>query len=103
MEGKINQATENRKRLMMHQPGLHHIPKYRPNSSAGFAPRNPRPPMSRPNFPNHSGGNLRPGGNNHYNHGNSNKFNRAPPRPTNPNNNTAPRTGSNAIPVAGKD
>ncbi|KAK1629550.1 hypothetical protein QYE76_003865 [Lolium multiflorum] len=52
-----------------------------------------------------------PGGhhnNSHYNHNNNNNFNRAPPRApnTNTNNNntnTAPRTGSNAIPVATKD
>ena len=30
MEGKINQANENRKRRMMHHPGTHHTPKYRP-------------------------------------------------------------------------
>src|SRR3954469_5445222 len=38
MEGKFNQANENRKRRMMHQPGTHHTPKYRPNPSPGFAP-----------------------------------------------------------------
>ncbi|KAK1614413.1 hypothetical protein QYE76_019930 [Lolium multiflorum] len=58
------------------------------------------------------GGNPRPGGphhnsNNHnsYVHHNNN-FNRAPPRAPNNNNNntnTAPRTGSNAIPVGTKD
>ncbi|KAK1663700.1 hypothetical protein QYE76_051859 [Lolium multiflorum] len=55
--------------------------------------------------------NPRPGGhNNHNNHSyqnNTNNFNRAPTRApgnNNPNNtNTAPRTGSNAIPVATKD
>src|SRR3954464_5728576 len=31
MEGKINQANENRKRRMMNQPGTQHTPKYRPN------------------------------------------------------------------------
>src|SRR3954469_21221049 len=46
MEGKINQASENRKRRMMHQPRPHHTPKYHPSSSAGIAPRNNRPPMS---------------------------------------------------------
>src|SRR3954463_7937608 len=45
MEGKINQATENRKSRIMHQPRPHHTPKYRPSSSAGFAPRNTRTPM----------------------------------------------------------
>ncbi|KAK1695290.1 hypothetical protein QYE76_011987 [Lolium multiflorum] len=71
MEGKLNQANENRKRRMMHQSG----------------PSNAR------------------GG--HTNNYNNNNFNRAPPRAPNNNNNnntnTAPRTGSNAIPVATKD
>ncbi|KAK1607211.1 hypothetical protein QYE76_030884 [Lolium multiflorum] len=67
---------------------------------------------SRPGFQNRSGGNPRPGGPHHnsnnpnsYVHHNSN-FNRAPPRAPNTNNNntnTAPRTGSNAIPVGTKD
>ncbi|KAK1610775.1 hypothetical protein QYE76_034448 [Lolium multiflorum] len=56
-------------------------------------------------------GNPRPGGhhnhNNHHNYqNNTNNFNRAPMRAPNNNNNstnTAPRTGSNAIPVATKD
>src|SRR3954467_14577740 len=38
MEGKINQANENRKHRMMNQPGTHHTPTYRPNPSAGYAP-----------------------------------------------------------------
>ncbi|KAK1647188.1 hypothetical protein QYE76_064993 [Lolium multiflorum] len=58
--------------------------------------------MSRPGFQNRSGGNPRPGGPYH-----NNNHNRAPqraPANNNPNNsNTAPRTGSNAIPVAPKD
>ncbi|KAK1612368.1 hypothetical protein QYE76_036041 [Lolium multiflorum] len=61
-------------------------------------------------FQNRSGGNPRPGGhhNNNSNYNNNNNFNRAPPRApnnnnNNNNNNTAPRTGSNAIPVATKD
>src|SRR4051812_34731207 len=33
IEGKINQANENRKRRMMHHLGNHQTPKYRPNSS----------------------------------------------------------------------
>src|SRR5215216_7139416 len=75
MEGKINQANENRKRRMMHQPGTHHTPKYRPNLSPGFAPRNNRPLMNRPTYPNR--GNPRPVGN-HNNPGNSSNFNRPP-------------------------
>ncbi|KAK1628552.1 hypothetical protein QYE76_002867 [Lolium multiflorum] len=80
MEGKLHQANENRKRRMMNR--------------------------------NRSGGNPRPGGPHHnsnnpnsYVHHNNN-FNRAPPRApntTNNNTNTAPRTGSNAIPVGTKD
>src|SRR3954471_24018695 len=85
-EGKINQANENRKRRMMHQPGTHHTPKYRPNPSAGYAPRNNRPPMTRPNYPNRGGGNPRPGGNHNNNPGNSYNFNHAPPKVNNPTN-----------------
>ncbi|KAK1605799.1 hypothetical protein QYE76_029472 [Lolium multiflorum] len=62
--------------------------------------------MSRPGFQNGSGGNPRPGGHhNNSNYNNNNNFNRAPPRAPNNNNNTntAPRTGSNTIPVATKD
>src|SRR4051812_16367631 len=106
MEGKINQANENRKRRMMHQPGTHHTPKYCPNPSLGFAPRTNRPPMNRLTYPNHGGGNPRPGGN-HNNPGNPSNFNRAPPKFNNnniaTNTNTTPRTGSNVVPVAAKD
>src|SRR3954469_23849259 len=100
MEGKINQANENLKRRMMHQQGTHHTPKYRPNLSTGFAPRNNRPPMNRPTYPNRGGGN-------HNNPGKPNNLNRAPPKFNNNNvannTNTAPRTGSNVVPIAGKD
>ncbi|KAK1680316.1 hypothetical protein QYE76_041164 [Lolium multiflorum] len=66
--------------------------------------------MSRPSYQNRSGGNPRPGShhnnpsNSNYVHHNNN-FNRAPIRaPANTTNpNTAPRTGSNAIPVTPKD
>ncbi|KAK1613744.1 hypothetical protein QYE76_019261 [Lolium multiflorum] len=81
MEGKLNQANENRKRRMMHQSGPSNAQKYRPSSSGG-------------------------GHHNNSNYHNNNNFNRAPPRAPNNNNNnsnTAPRTGSNAIPVATKD
>src|SRR3954463_16709400 len=67
MEGKINQANENRKRRMMHQPGTHHTPKYHPNPSPGFAPRTNRPSMNHPTYPNRGGGNPRPGGNHNNN------------------------------------
>ncbi|KAK1693874.1 hypothetical protein QYE76_010571 [Lolium multiflorum] len=112
MEGKLHQANENRKRRMMNQSGPSNTPRFRPSSNSGFNPRNTKPQnqMSRPGFQNRSGGNPRPGGphhNNNYVHHNSN-FNRAPPRApnnnqNNNNTNTAPRTGSNAIPVATKD
>ncbi|KAK1677427.1 hypothetical protein QYE76_038275 [Lolium multiflorum] len=87
MEGKLNQANENRKRRMASQSGSSHPQKFRPSSSGGFNPRHNKPPMqnSRPGYQNRSGGNSKPGG---YN--------------TNTNTNTNPRTGSNAIPVANK-
>ncbi|KAK1667902.1 hypothetical protein QYE76_056061 [Lolium multiflorum] len=108
MEGKLHQANENRKRRMMNQSGPNNTPRYRPNSSGGFTPRNNKPhvPLSRPSFQNRSGGHPRPGGhhNNNNHHANNNNFNRAPIRaPSNHNNNTAPRTGSNTVPVAPKD
>ncbi|KAK1692446.1 hypothetical protein QYE76_009143 [Lolium multiflorum] len=112
MEGKLHQANENRKRRMMNQSGPSNTPRFRPSSNSGFNPRNTKPQnqISRPGFQNRSGGNPRPGGphhNNNYVHHNNN-FNRAPPRApnhnqNNNNTNTAPRTGSNAIPVATKD
>ena len=46
MEGKINQANDNRKRRMMQQSGSSSHQKYRPKPSAGYALRNNRPPMS---------------------------------------------------------
>ena len=98
MEGKLNQANENRKRRMMHQSGPTTASKFRPSSSGGFAPRPNKPPMptSRPNFPNRGGGHPRPAGNPNFNH--------APPRfPSNLNANTNPRTGSNAVPIAPRD
>jgi hypothetical protein len=105
MEGKLNQANENRKRRMANQSGSSHPQKFRPSSSGGFNPRHNKPPMqnSRPGYQNRSGGNSKPGGYNpNYN---NNNYNRAPPRAPNTNNtntNTNPRTGSNAIPVANK-
>ncbi|KAK1617025.1 hypothetical protein QYE76_022542 [Lolium multiflorum] len=81
MEGKLNQANENRKRRMMQQSGPSNAPRYRPSSSGG-------------------------GHHNNSNYNNNNNFKRAPPRAPNNNTNntnTAPRTGSNAIPVATKD
>ncbi|KAK1643205.1 hypothetical protein QYE76_061010 [Lolium multiflorum] len=107
MEGKLNQANENRKRRMMHQSGPSHTPKYRPAQAevlpqkhqapdADFTPRIPEPEWRKP----------QPGG-----HHNSNQLpeqhQQLQPRNASPqhqqNTNTAPRTGSNAIPVANKD
>ncbi|KAK1669418.1 hypothetical protein QYE76_057577 [Lolium multiflorum] len=110
MEGKLNQANENRR--MMQQGGPSNTSRYRPSSSGGFPPRSNKPPtpMSRPGFQHRSGGNSRPGGHHNNNHGNSNyvhhntNFNRSDESPPNNNNtNTAPRTGSNAVPVTPKD
>src|SRR4051812_23611605 len=42
MEGKINQANENLKSRMMHQPGTHHTPNYRPNPSLEDLPQGTR-------------------------------------------------------------
>src|SRR4051812_46174490 len=106
MEGKLNQANENRKRRMMHQSGPNNASKYRPNSSGGVSPRPNKPPvpMSRPNFPNRSRRHPRPGGNNNHHANNNKHFNRAPPIfPGNNNTNTAPRTGRNALLIAPKD
>ena len=88
MEGKINQANDNRKRRMMHQNGPNNAQKHRPSASGGYAPRPSRPPVptSRPNYPNHNGGHPKPGSNN------NNNF-----------NNNAPKTGSNAVPLAPRD
>src|SRR4051812_7907979 len=101
MEGKINQANENSKRRIMHQPGTHDTPTYRPNPSPGFSPRTNRPPMNRSTNPNR--GNPRPGGN----HNNPSNFNCPLPKFNNnnvaTNINTTPRTGSNVVPVAAKD
>ena len=52
MEGKINEENNNRKCRMMQQSGSSSHQKYRPNPSPGYAPRNNRPPMSRPSYPN---------------------------------------------------
>ncbi|KAK1643666.1 hypothetical protein QYE76_061471 [Lolium multiflorum] len=61
---------------------------------------------SRPGYQNRSGGNSKPGDYNNHNYNNNYYYNRAPPRAPNNNNNnntnTAPRTGSNAVPVANK-
>ncbi|KAK1615195.1 hypothetical protein QYE76_020712 [Lolium multiflorum] len=107
MEGKLNQANENRKRRMMHQRAQRTPPSFA-RLKRGFTLRTTAtgtdvaPPVIEP-----EGGNPRTGGH-HHNSSNfvhhNNNFNRAPTRaPANPNTNTAPRTGSNAIPVASKD
>ncbi|KAK1667237.1 hypothetical protein QYE76_055396 [Lolium multiflorum] len=111
MEGKLNQANENRKRGMMQQSGPSNTSRYRPSSSGGFPPETTshQPRCHAPVFST-GAENSRPGGHHNNNHGNNNyvhhntNFNRAPMRaPANNNNNTAPRTGSNAVPVTPKD
>ncbi|KAM0878313.1 hypothetical protein ACQ4PT_034962 [Festuca glaucescens] len=103
MEGKLHQANENRKRRMMHQNGPSNAQKYRNNSPGGFAPRHNKPPVStfRSNFTHNNGGHPKPGGNNsNNNHHNNNNHQNGN---NNNNPNTAPRTGSNAVPVTPKD
>ncbi|KAK1679656.1 hypothetical protein QYE76_040504 [Lolium multiflorum] len=105
MEGKLHQANENRKRRMMNQNGPHHTQKYRNNSSGGFTPRYNKPPAQnyRPNYPNNNGGPPKPGGNNNNNKHNNPNNNNNHPNGNHNNPNTAPRTGSNAVPVNPKD
>jgi hypothetical protein len=90
MEGKLKQASENRKRRMMYQGNSSNSQKPRGNPSLGFVPRPNRAPApaSRPNYPN------RPGGNN---------FNRTPANSSGNNfNPTAPRpSGTPALPQSG--
>ncbi|KAK1695923.1 hypothetical protein QYE76_012620 [Lolium multiflorum] len=101
MEGKLNQANENRKRRMMHQSGPSNTPKFRPSSSGGFTPETTSTEeMSRPGYQNRSeetpGREATTTTSNNFVHHNNN-FNRAPMRaPANNNNNTntAPRTGA---------
>ncbi|KAK1628768.1 hypothetical protein QYE76_003083 [Lolium multiflorum] len=111
MEGKLHQANENRKRRMMNR-----VAQNAPDialAQAGFAPKQQQAPATKCRAPvfKPERGNPRPEAppqqqqQNSYVHHNSN-FNRAPPRAPNTNNhntNTAPRTGSNAIPVGTKD
>ncbi|KAK1616826.1 hypothetical protein QYE76_022343 [Lolium multiflorum] len=81
MEGKLNQANENRKRHEDFTPGLSK-PEWR-------KPQARRPPQQQPQLPEpHQQLQPRPN---------------ASPNANNNNTNTAPRTGSNAIPVATKD
>ncbi|KAK1665739.1 hypothetical protein QYE76_053898 [Lolium multiflorum] len=102
MEGKLHQANE--KRRMMNQNGPHHTQKYRNNSSGGFTPRHNKPPAQnyRPNYSNNNGGPPKPGGNHNHHSNNNNSHpnnNNNHPNGNNNNPNTAPKTGSNVIPV----
>ncbi|KAK1612206.1 hypothetical protein QYE76_035879 [Lolium multiflorum] len=103
-EGKLNQANENRKRRMMHSgPSNAHI------ALAQVSLRETTEAPMQTSRPGYRTGVEETQGEatttkNYHNH--NNNFNRAPPRAPNTNNNntnTAPRTGSNAIPVATKD
>ncbi|KAK1665581.1 hypothetical protein QYE76_053740 [Lolium multiflorum] len=84
MEGKLHQANENRKRRMMNQSGPSNTPRTGAEETQGQEAPTTTTTMCT-----------------------TNNHNRAPqraPANNNPNNsNTAPRTGSNAIPVAPKD
>ncbi|KAK1697351.1 hypothetical protein QYE76_014048 [Lolium multiflorum] len=106
MEGKLNQANENRKRRMMHESGPSNTSKFRPSSSGGFTPRNNRPPAQMSSGYRTGAEETQTGGH-HHNNNNFVHTQQLQPRPdkspANPNTNTAPRTGSNAIPVAPKD
>ena len=48
VEGRINQANENRKRRMMLQNGPNNLQKYRPSSSTRVAPRPEEPLVQMP-------------------------------------------------------
>ena len=94
MEGKINQAHENRKRRMMNQNGPNKVQKFCTSTHVQIYRPNP------------NGGYQKPGGNNNYasNNNNTSNFNHAPPKYKNvANSNNAPMTGNNALPVAAKD
>ncbi|KAK1670538.1 hypothetical protein QYE76_058697 [Lolium multiflorum] len=84
MEGKLNQANENRKRRMMNEWA-------------------PMPETYRPNYTHNNGGHPKPGGNNNNSHNNNNNHTSNHNNGNNNNTNTGPRTGSNAIPVTPKD
>jgi hypothetical protein len=90
MEGKLKQASENRKCRMMYQGNSSNSQKPRGNPSSGFVPRPNRAPAPapRPNYPNH------PGGNN---------LNRTPANSSGNNfNSTTPRSGGTpALPPLG--
>ncbi|KAK1620515.1 hypothetical protein QYE76_026032 [Lolium multiflorum] len=107
MEGKLHQANKNRKRRMMNQNGPSNAQKYRNNSSGGFTPRNNKSPAQtyRPNYTNNNGGPPKHGGNNNNNQNNNNHTNNNnhPNGNNNNNPNTAPRTGSNVVPINPKD
>ncbi|KAK1625998.1 hypothetical protein QYE76_000313 [Lolium multiflorum] len=85
MEGKLHQANENRKRRMMHQSGPSNTPRTGVEDTPGqeattttaTTPTTTTPTSTAPR--------------------------QEPPNNNNNNTNTAPRTGSNAIPVTPKD
>ncbi|KAK1630480.1 hypothetical protein QYE76_004795 [Lolium multiflorum] len=110
MEGKLHQANENRKRRMMNQNGPNNAQKYRNNSTGGFASRYNKPPAQIYHPSNNN--NNRNTNNNRNNNNNNNNSNQNNGNRTNNNNhpngnnnhpNTAPVTGSNAVPVNPKD
>src|SRR5215203_2480456 len=92
MEGKLHQATENRKRRMMNQSGPHHNQKHRNHSTGGLAPRYNKPPAQsyRPNHTNNNGGPPKPGGNHNNNNNSNTHHNNHHPNGNSNNTNTGP-------------
>ncbi|KAK1615666.1 hypothetical protein QYE76_021183 [Lolium multiflorum] len=107
MEGKLHQANENRKRRMMNS-GPSNAPRYRPSSSGGFAPKQQAPePSIAPGFQRRKPRPEAPTTTTTptpmcTTTATSTALRREPPTPTTTTP-TAPRTGSNAIPVGTKD
>ncbi|KAK1648490.1 hypothetical protein QYE76_066295 [Lolium multiflorum] len=111
MEVKLHQANENRKRRMMHQSGPNNT-RYRITQAVVSTPETPSP-RTRCRAPVFKTGVEETQGQRPHTTTTTTtmctttNYNRAPqraPANNNPNNsNTAPRTGSNAIPVTPKD
>ncbi|KAK1692751.1 hypothetical protein QYE76_009448 [Lolium multiflorum] len=103
MEGKIHQANENRKRRMMNRVGPATTTSIAPTQVEG-SPQETTSPRCRIHVRViRTGVEETPGQEDNNNNNNNSNFNRAPPRAPNHNSNTAPRTGSNAVPITPKD
>ncbi|KAK1646557.1 hypothetical protein QYE76_064362 [Lolium multiflorum] len=104
MEGKLNQANENRKRRMMHQSGPNNTPKFRPSSSGGFTPETTGRHDVAPGY--RTGVEVTPGQEATTTTTTTTTTSTAlhlGPNHNNNTSNTAPRTGSNAVPITPKD